>query len=259
MRRSSLAAAAASLLAAAGPATAAATEVPLGQTRTPQVAPTCPPGTSAANCTILLTKMTGVETMSDATMFPTRVKQPGVLFAMTLGVSSAAKSFVSSLNKNYGGAPSAELSVLRPIGSAGRYRFQVVAQSPAQTLTAYQGSVEQFPLAQALPVVPGELVALSTATWAPVLSIDQSKTNFAYRQPVVASPQTTGAKPTCFQTTLATPLGIGNQNSYGCNYAGTRIEYTATEVTTPTPSAAIRLARRISAQNRHLRPHAIRR
>ncbi|HET9075148.1 MAG TPA: hypothetical protein VFN48_11255 [Solirubrobacteraceae bacterium] len=259
MRRSSLAAAAASLLAAAVPATASATEVQLGQTSSPLVAPTCPPGTSAANCTILLTKMTGVETMSDSTLFPTRVKQPGVLFAMTLGISSAAKAYVSSLDKTYGGAPSAELTVLRPLGSAGRYRFQVVAQSPAQTLTAYQGSVEQFPLAQALPVVPGEIVALSTGTWAPVLAIDQSKTSFAYRQPVVATPQTPGAKPSCWQTTLGTPLSIGNQNSYGCNYAGTRIEYTATEVTTPTPSAAIRLSRRISRENRHRRPRTIRR
>ena len=259
MRRSSLAAAAASLLAAAVPATASAAEVQLGQTSSPLVAPTCPPGTTAANCTILLTKMTGVETMSDTVMFPTRVKQPGVLFAMTLGISSAAKSFVASLNKNYGGAPSAELSVLRPLGAAGRYRYEVVAQSPAQSLAAYQGSVEQFPLAQALPVVPGEIVALSTGTWAPVLSIDQSKTSFAYRQPVVATPQTPGAAPTCWQTTLGTPLGIGNQNSYGCNYSGTRIEYTATEVTTPTPTAAVRMARRLTRENRHLRPRAIRR
>jgi hypothetical protein len=260
MRRTSKAAAVLSLLvAAAAPASAAATEVQIGQASSPVVAPTCPAGTSAANCTILLTKMTGVETMTDGSLYPTRVKQPGVLESMTIGISSAARSFNASLDKNYGGPPSVEISVLRPVRAAGSFRWQVAAQSSAQNLSAYEGSVVQFPLAQALPVVSGEVVALSTATWAPVLSIDMSKTNFAYRQPVVPTPQTPGAKPSCWQTTLGSPLVIGSENTYGCAYAGTRIEYTATEVTTPTPTAAVRMARRIQTQLRHRRPRIIRR
>ncbi len=258
MRRFPLAIAAASTLAVAAlPAAASATEVQVGQTATALAAPTCPAGTSAANCTILLTQMTGLETVSDGTAYPTEIKQGGVLTALTIGISSAAKSYVASLDKSYGGGPEAEVTVLRQIGGVGRFRWQVVAQSAPQALTAYEGAVVQFPLSQAIPVVPDEVVALTTPTWAPVLSIDLSKTSFSYRQPVVATPETTGAAATCWQTTLATALTIGNQSTYGCSYTGTRIEYTATEVTTPSPTASLRLAKRIDKLVR--KPRIIRR
>jgi hypothetical protein len=251
MRRLPLAIAAAStLVAAALPAAASATEVQLGQTATALVAPTCPAGTSAANCRILLTQMTGLPTLSDGTAYPLTVKADGVLSSMTIGISSAAKSFVASLDKSYGGAPEAELTVLRPVGGAGHFRWQVTAETSPQVLTPYMGAVVQFPLAQSLPVVPGEVVALTSPTWAPVLQIDLNKTSFAYRQPVVATSQTTGAAPTCLQTKLTTPLTIGNQSTYGCDYTGTRIEYSATEVTTPSPTASLRLARQLDRQIR---------
>jgi hypothetical protein len=256
MRRLPLAIAAASMLAAVAlPATAAATEVQIGQTSTALVAPTCPAGTSAADCTILLTQMTGLETASDGTAYPTMIKSDGVLTSMSIGISSAAKTFVASLDKSYGGDPQAALTILRPVGGAGKFRWQVVAQSAPQTLTSFQGLVVQFPLSEAIPVVPGEVVALTTPTWAPVLSIDLSKTTFAYRQPVVATPQTTGAAPTCWQRTLSTALTFGNQSTFGCSYTGTRIEYAASEITTPTPAASIRLAKRIDKTVR--KPHII--
>jgi hypothetical protein len=256
MRRFPLAVAAASMLAAAAlPATASATEVQIGQTATAIVAPTCPSGTSAADCTILLTQMTGLATLSDGTVYPTKITQAGVLTTLNLGISSAAKTFVSTLDKSYGGAPVAEVTVLRPVGSSSSFRWEVAAQSSAVALSSYMGDVVQFPLGTEIPVIPGEVVALSTPTWAPVLSIDLSKTAFAYRQPVVATPKTTGAAASCWQTTLATPLTIGNQSTYSCDYTGTRIEYTVTEVTTPSPAAAIRLARRTGHVTK--KPHVV--
>jgi hypothetical protein len=247
MRRLFLAVTAASMLAGAAaiPAAASATEVQIGQTATALVAPTCPAGTTAANCKILLTQMTGLQTLSDSSAFPTAVKSDGVLTGMTVGISSAAKAYVSSLDKSYGGAPEVELTVLRPVGADGALRYEVAAESAPQAVTAYMGSVVQFPLGTAIPVVPGELIGLTAPTWAPVLSIQLSTTAFAYRQAVVATPMTHGAAPTCFQNALATPLAIGNTSTYGCNYTGNRLQYTATEIITPTPTASIRLARRL--------------
>jgi hypothetical protein len=259
MRRLPLAAVAASLLAGtvALPAAASATEVQLGQTTTPLVAPTCPANTTAATCKILLTEMTGLETVSDSGAYPTRVKADGVLTSLTLGISSAAKSFTSSLDKTYGGVPQAEVTVLRRVGPLTTLRFQVVAESAPQDLASYEGSVVQFPLGAGIPVVPGELIALTSPTWAPVLSIELSPSAFAYRQPVVATAATPGAKPACTQYTLSAPLAIGNQNAYGCNYTGTRIQYSATEVITPTPVASIRLQRQLRRE--HRTPRIIRR
>ena len=48
-------------------------------------------------------------------------------------------------------------------------------------LQPYLGYVVQFPLATPIPVVPGEVVALTVPTWAPVLTYNLS-TKIAYRQ-----------------------------------------------------------------------------
>jgi hypothetical protein len=90
----------------------------------------------------------------------------------------------------------------------------------------YLGQVVQFPLAQSLPVQPGDAVALTTPTWAPVLSIQLSNKRFAYRQSRRANcnnpPSTTQAQ-----------LSLGLTTRYLCDYPGTRVEYSATEVTNP--------------------------
>jgi hypothetical protein len=264
MRRLPLAVAAASLLAGASalPATASATEVQLGQTTTPLVAPVCPADTTAESCKILLTQMTGLATVSDGTAFPTRVKSDGVLTSMTIGVSSAANKFESGLDKpvsekGYGGPPEAQVTVLRPVGPLTSLRFQVVAQSSPQVLHGYEGTVVQFPLGAGIPVVPGEMIALSSPTWAPVLSIELAKSSFSYRQPIIATAATAGAAPTCTQYTLSAALVIGNQNTYGCSYPGTRLQYSVSEVTTPTPTAQFRLQRQLSRE--HRKPRIIRR
>ncbi len=74
---------------------------------------------------------------------------------------------------------------------------------------------------------------------------------------MVPTPETSGAAPTCWQHTLSTPLTFGNPSTYGCDYTGTRIQYTATEVTTPSPTASLRLAKRIDKQVR--KPRIIKR
>ena len=63
------------------------------------------------------------------------------------------------------------------------WTWQVVAvRAPLVDVQPYLGQVAQFPLTTSLPVVRGETIALTTPTWAPVLSIDLSTSHFAYRQ-----------------------------------------------------------------------------
>ena len=75
--------------------------------------------------------------------------------------------------------------------------------------------------------------ALTTPTWAPVLSIDQSKQNFSYRQARGSHPRC-GAPPTSEQAQR-----VGQISGYPCKYPGTRIEYAATEVTYPHASNSV--------------------
>ena len=239
MKRSSLAFAAALVTTGIFPSLASAQAIELGQTASPLVAPSCPKGVSQANCTIVLTQVTALETLRDGVAYPTKVKKPGEIVAFTLGLSALStskatvKQDVSFLDSAYGGKAQAELTVLRPVGKRTNFEWAVAAATPVVSLEPYLGQVVQFPLATPLPVVPGETLALTVPTWAPVLSFDLTPTKFAYRQ-------SRRANCTHPATAIQAQLTIGVSTQYQCNYAGTRAEYTATEITSPTPNPAIR-------------------
>ncbi len=94
----------------------------------------------------------------------------------------------------------------------------------------FLGQVVQFPLATSIPIRRGDTIGLTTPTWAPVLSIMLPTKKFAYRQS-----RKTGCNnpPGISQAQLT----IGQTAPYGCDYPGTRVEYTATEITNPVPPA----------------------
>lgn len=215
------------------PATALAAEIEVGATRTPLVAPVCPTGVSSAQCTIILTRVTALETIRDGTDYPTTVKQAGRIVAFTVGLSELSsnkatrKSYIHYLDATYGGTTRVAITVLRPVGKKKtQWRWQVVAESPIFHVQPYLGTVVQLPLEQSIEVKPGDVIALTTPTWAPVLTIDVTNKDFAYRQSRSSNcnnpPATSAAQLTANQTA-----------SYGCDYAGTRVEYTASEVTYP--------------------------
>jgi hypothetical protein len=231
MKRTLITAAAATLCAVLAPAAASASLIELGTTSSPLVAPTCPSGVSQANCTIILTKVTAVETLRDGVAYPATVKKAGRIVAFTVGLSSLssnrtqARNDIHLLDTSYGGTTRVALSVLKRSGAARLRRWTLVAQSPVFRVQPYLGQVVQFPLTSSLSVTPGEVVALTTPTWAPVLSISLASSKFAYRQSRSASCTT---PPTSF----ASPP-IGQTAAFGCNYPGTRVEYTASEITNP--------------------------
>jgi hypothetical protein len=231
-----------SLLAAAGvavlcglPASAGATTVELGVSTTPLVAPACPKGVAPAQCTIILTRATALETIRDNVAYPSTVKQSGRLVAFTVGLSAlstnptTAQNDIKFLDRTYGGDAQVQITVLKRVGTKTNWTWQVVESSPVVDVQTYLGQIAQFPLAASLPVVRGETIALTTPTWAPVLSIDLSTSHFAYRQSRSRlcnnPPATTQAQVTAGQTA-----------KYGCDYPGTRVEYSATEITNPVPT-----------------------
>ncbi len=218
------------------PASASAQVLELGdQTGTPLVAPSCPSGVSPAQCTIVLTRVTALSTFSDGTYLPTMVTKAGRIVAFSVGLSSLStstttrKKDIDYLNSTYGGDAQVQMTILREVkhknkAKRQKHEFRVVSESPVFHVVQYLGSVAQLPLTQSVEVKPGDLVALTTPTWAPVLAIDLSG-KFHYRQsrnhhcnqpPSVQKAQTTGSDTT-----------------YDCTYGGTRAEYAATEVTYP--------------------------
>jgi hypothetical protein len=230
MKRTLVACAAALTCAGAIPAIASAKTMEIGNTTTALTAPVCPTGVSQTDCTIVLAQITVLQTVSDGTNFPTTITKPGMIAALTLGVSGLSTntkqvaSDISYLDGKYGGGPTVQVSILRPVGLPARNHWRVAAQSQVISLGNYLGEVAQFPLAQSLPVVPGEVVALTVPTWAPVLSIDLTGSKFAYRK---------ADSETCKSASSTAELLIGQLSDYGCRYSGTRAEYSATEILTP--------------------------
>lgn len=211
--------------------------VELGLETTPITAPVCPPGVAPASCTIIMTRTTGLETIRDSVAYPTKVKESGYLVAWKVGLSrlststTTAESDITFLNGKYGGVAEAQITVLKPVKSTRkhkvpRFSWEVAAEGPVQKLQPYLGSVVQFPLTTPIPVTKGETVALSVPTWAPVLTYDLPTKKFAYRQSRKFNCNNPGGLQNAQLTVNKTAV-------YACNYPGTRVEYSATEVTTP--------------------------
>jgi hypothetical protein len=235
MKRSLLALAGAVALGAALPASASATTVELGISTTPLVAPTCPKGVSPSQCTIILTRATALETIRDNVAYPSTVKQAGRLVGFTVGLSAlstnatTAQKDIKFLDTTYGGDAQVQLTVLKLVGKKNDRNWQVVESGPLVDVQPYLGQVVQFPLTTSLPVVRGETIALTTPTWAPVLSIDLSTAHFAYRQ---SRSRNCNNPPSTSQAQVQ----VGQSARYVCDYPGTRVEYSATEITDPVPN-----------------------
>lgn len=213
------------------PASASAAVVELGATHTAVIAPTCPANLPLAQCTIILARSTALETVRDGVAYPTTVRKPGRIVAFTVGLSelsanrSTRKTLIHNQDLRWGGTVQVQLTILRRNGSAKKRNWKVVGESPAFHVEPYLGLVVQLPLETTLAVSRNDVVALTSPTWAPVLSILQSSKKFAYRQ----SRKANCANP---PNTPQAQLTIGQSATYGCNYPGTRVEYSATEITT---------------------------
>jgi hypothetical protein len=220
------------------PSSAFAAQIELGATPSPLVAPVCPPGVSTSNCTIILTRVTALETLRDGRAYPTRVTQAGRIVAFTVGLAalstnkSTQKSIIHYLDATYGGTARVALTVLAPVGKRTQWQWKVVAESPIYHVEPYLGQVIQIPLDNSIEVTPGEVIALTSPTWAPVLTIDVASKQFAYRQSRRANCDHAAASNQA-QLTLALTT------SYACDYPGTRVEYSATEITYPGGSAPV--------------------
>lgn len=235
MKRSLLVLAGSVALCSALPASASATAVELGVSTTPLVAPTCPKGVPASQCTIILTRATALETIRDNVAYPSTVKQAGRIVSFTVGLSSlssnptTAAGDVKYLDSHYGGDAQVQLTVLKLVGKKNLRTWQVVESGPVVDVQTYLGQIVEFPLTTSLPVTRGETIALTTPTWAPVLSIDLSTDHFAYRQ---SRSRNCNSPP----STTQAQTQVGQSTRYVCDYPGTRVEYSATEITNPVPN-----------------------
>ncbi len=205
----------------------------LGTTTTPLAKPACP---ATGGCPIILTETTALQIESDGITYPTMATHNGRIVAFTVTPATVSltdingapktktKPATTGLNATYGGASEAAITVLQP---STKHFYKVVAESPMFQLQPYFGHLVQFVLSQSLPIAKGEFVALTVPTWAPLLTVDLTKSAFLWRP--------SRAKSCLSYTVQSAQLMTGDTAQYLCFFTGTRVDYTATEITSPVP------------------------
>jgi len=217
------------------PGAASAAVIQLGQTKSRLVAPTCPKGTSTNNCRIVLERTTAIQTQSDGVTNPMVVKHRGWIVAFSVGISRLSSNnktvhnLLHGLDTTYGGTPRLALTVLKP---GPKNSYTVKAQSGEYHLIPFLGQVLTEPMSlpntfkafTALPVRKGDVIGLTIPTWAPVLTYNLTGSAFAYRQSRTSNCTSAAGSQTA-------QLKVGSSKQYRCSYTGTRVEYSATEIT----------------------------
>src|SRR5579875_2216096 len=132
MKRAVSALAAILMAAVLVPAAASAAEVKVGVTSSPLVPPTCPANAQGGSCTIILEQVTAFETLRDGVANPDTIKRSGVISAFTLGLASPTlitPAVLAAKDRQYGGAPEAQLTALWPTGTPQDPTYRVAAES----------------------------------------------------------------------------------------------------------------------------------
>ncbi|HVP03713.1 MAG TPA: hypothetical protein VMT10_14175 [Solirubrobacteraceae bacterium] len=152
------------------------------------------------------------------------VPADGRIVAFTVGLGKPGPKqidfFTNGTNKF--GNPSVQLTILDP---KRKLRARAVAQSESFNVQPYFGTVAQFPLTKSVPVKKGQIVAITSTTWAPVLATGLG-TDTSWR----ASRPKGSCSDVATQTAQTQPNEL---TQYYCLYPTARVNYSATEVTNP--------------------------
>ena len=124
------------------------------------------------------------------------------------------------------GEPEIQLTILDP---KRKLRSRVVAQSQPFLLRRYFGQTITIALGRSLQVKKGQIVAITTKTWAPVFAIDLP-TDTSWR----ASREKGSCSDFSQQVAQTEPAQLAQ---YYCLYRGVRLGYSATLITAPIPNA----------------------
>lgn len=196
------------------PAAAGAKIIEIGETPT-QAVPACP----ASPC-LAVSRTTGYQAKVGTNRGLMTVPANGRIVAWTIGLSKPNAAQIKFFTSQLGGPAQAGITVLK----TGKYLNDTVkAQGPLVSLAPYFGSFAQFPLATAIPVLKGDLIALTVPTWAPALQVGLGG-DTSWR----ASRPRNKCKDNKTQTAQ---LNVGDKEQYYCLYRTARLVYSATLIT----------------------------
>lgn len=220
MRRLLLPAAALCAAALALPTSASAEIIEIGKVD-PAVPSSCP----GDNC-LALAVTTGYQAKVGTTRAPMVVPKDGRIVALTVGLGKPSQKQIDFFMKSpyRFGTASVQLTILDP---RTKLRYRAIRQSETFKVEPFFGRTVQFPLARTLPVKKGQVVAITSRTWAPILATADLGNDTSWRA--------SRAKGSCDNAAAPTAQVQPNQlTQYYCLYGKERLNYSATLITTPT-------------------------
>jgi hypothetical protein len=200
--------------------------------------PAAPACGGSSSCSVLAS-VTGFQTKIGSHEKPFRVRWPGRIVAWSIKLSRPKKRDINCFTKGCKvgdfrvpafGKASARLSILKPLGKKikrGKPLYKLVRQSPLEYLGPYFGSTTTFTLGRPLKVGTGNIVALTTPSWAPAFAIGQGgsiRWRASRKHGKCADKLAYSARP---------HTRVGKARLYGCSFKGTRLLYSATLVKKP--------------------------
>lgn len=228
------------LLAAAWPGSADSAQLRvtvLGRTQaTPP--PSCP-GKIVNNVEVVPCRVegrvTGFQVKADGVANPYVAPFDGKIVAWTITLSRPSNrdtrvrtDEVGFFNDFLGEPSKARIAVLRRIPRSRPPRYRLLRQSPVQVLNRHFGRTAVFALAHPLPILRGQVVALTIPTWAPMFAfnIGEENTWRGSRPPrkCASKADIKNGHPQMRRRTIRT---------YGCYYSNARLLYTAILVKKP--------------------------
>lgn len=199
---------------------ASARIVELGATATP-VNPSCP-----ADPCVAVVRVTGYQgRAAGGPKNPYYIRRNGYIVAFTLNLSAPSAEQVTFFNDNYGSPAQVQLSVLRK-GDTRKTRLQhrLVQQSEPFEIDEYFGSSPTFALPEPLRVREGNWIAITVPTWAPMLAINLTKSDWW---------RSSRAKNNCEPPRSLRQFAMEDLRQvsvFGCTYSAARLLYSVTYI-----------------------------
>jgi hypothetical protein len=180
----------------------------------PGLRPSCP-----GDPCLALARTTGFQvSLAEQTPVST-VSLSGHVVAWQIALSTPAPNQISYFDTTEAGPAQAAIAILRP-QSQTSHTYELIAQSPLVMLQPYFGTTARFPLESALPVKRGDVIALTTPTWAPALATGEAS-DALWRSSRQSSQCSTASE-------QAADTQVGALVEYACLYRTAVLTYSAT-------------------------------
>ena len=204
---------------AAVPAAASADVREVGQPE-PFPAASCP-----ENCQAIA-QVSGYNVQIGKSKNTFRINRPGRVVALTLRLGEPNADQLNYFKTTFGAVSQARVSILKPAKTKQRHRL--LQQSELFNLEPYFGTTPTFALQKSLPVLKGNIIAITVPTWAPAFAHGLENDN-AWRSSHHDEDCTNAMPPPAAQMTL------GSLRIFGCFYRTARLLYSVHFVLDPTP------------------------